>query len=76
MNCIMSKKLPLEHRLTAVEKQELLRENAGNNYSYWCLLNERLHYHTTVYDLLTQSHLFFLNYNQRLLRSNLNGWNG
>jgi hypothetical protein len=55
MNCIMSKKLPLEHRLTAVEKQELLRENAGNNYSYWCLLNERLHYHTTVYDLLTQS---------------------
>jgi hypothetical protein len=52
MNCIVEKKYPLSHELTAEDKNNLLKENKDKNYSYYCLLREMLGYKTSVEGLL------------------------
>ena len=50
---LIKKKLPDNTVLTVKDKQELLKENKDNNYSYLCLMREMFNYnHITVNDLL------------------------
>ena len=52
MKYIIEKNYPIDHVLTKFDKAELKLENLNSNYSYVCLMNEMLTYHTTVNDLL------------------------
>ena len=52
MNYIINSKMPLDYRLTSIDKQHLINENMNANYVYFCLLKEMLSYPTSVRDLL------------------------
>lgn len=53
MECLIKKKLPITHKLTEEEKNELKEENKNKNYSYQCLLQEHLCYNPTIEELLS-----------------------